>query len=225
MTPADVIDVLTKCAAYDQRTVGEADVMAWHEILGRVERADALEAVRVHYAETRDRAMPADIRKLAATIRDARQGRERQHERRLAIESGPTVRDRSAEVTALVRSVADALPKPDIHERARTRARQERGRAPTPPAKKERRKQKPRDVDPINDEVAAMAVRYLRDGHTPADVAVRFGITRKWCERTARRIGEASPTGWCGKCTYTGRQRSDGQRVFPCPECAPTEES
>jgi hypothetical protein len=225
MTPADVIDVLSKCAAYDQRTIGETDVMAWHEILGRTDRGDALEAVRLHYGETRDRAMPADIRKLAAGVRDTRQGRERQHERRLAIESGPTVRDRSADVTALVRSVADALPQPDAHARALTRARKERGRPLALPPKVREKAKKPKDYPPPKtDDVSALAVHYLRDGHEPAVVAAQFGIAKGWCQKVARRMGDPTPAGWCGQCTYVGRQRSDGQRTFPCPECTPSEE-
>jgi hypothetical protein len=188
VTPEDIVDVLTKCAAYDQRTVGEADVMAWHEILGRVDRGDALEAVRVHYGETSERAMPAHIRKLAAGIRDTREGRERQHERRLAIESGPTVRDRSADVTALVRQVADSLPQPDAHARALDRARKERGR-PEKPTKQRRQTKKPKDYpQPATDAAAALATRYLLDGYTPEAVAEKLFVSRRWCEKTIRRL-------------------------------------
>ncbi len=74
MTPEDVIDVLAKAAAFDQRTVGQADVLAWHEILHRVDRVDALSAVTRHYAESRDRLMPADVVRLG---RIARLDRER----------------------------------------------------------------------------------------------------------------------------------------------------
>lgn len=74
MTPEDVIDVLAKAAAFDQRTVGQADVLAWHEILHRIERDDALDAVAKHYAESRERLMPADVVRLG---RIARLDRER----------------------------------------------------------------------------------------------------------------------------------------------------
>ena len=72
MTPDDVIDVLTKCAAFDQRTIGETDVMAWHEVIGRYDRADALAAVTRHYTESSQRAMPADILRHARAVRDER---------------------------------------------------------------------------------------------------------------------------------------------------------
>lgn len=72
MNPADVARVLTKASAFDQRTIGEADVMAWHEILGRVELADGLDAVRRHYTASSDRIMPADVLRLARVARDDR---------------------------------------------------------------------------------------------------------------------------------------------------------
>lgn len=72
MTPDEVALVLTKASAVDQRTIGEADVLAWHEILERVELADAIEAVKRHYAASRERIMPADVLKLSRTVRDER---------------------------------------------------------------------------------------------------------------------------------------------------------
>lgn len=77
MTPAEVAKVLAKAAAFDQRTVGEADVMAWHEILNRLEFGDALEAVTRHYTETRERLMPADVIRHARAVRDERTRAER----------------------------------------------------------------------------------------------------------------------------------------------------
>lgn len=183
MTPEQVVDLLTKCAAYDQRTIGEGDVMAWWEVLNRIELADALEAVRLHYTEQSDRAMPADIRKLALNIRDQRQARERQQERR-AIEAG--TRDRSDDVKALVQSVADALPKADIHKRAIDRARKERGR-PEPKPRKERGKTKVVMPVPSSNEVATLARQYLVDGWEPEAVAERLGIEVKWCRKLAKR--------------------------------------
>lgn len=72
MTPDQVALVLTKAAAIDQRTIGAADVMAWHEILERVAFDDATEAVRRHYAASRDRIMPADVLRIARVVRDDR---------------------------------------------------------------------------------------------------------------------------------------------------------
>lgn len=80
MTPEDVVDVLTKAAAFDQRTVGEADVLAWHEVLYRVDREDALAAVTRHYTDSRDRIMPADVVRLARVVKDERQRAIARHE-------------------------------------------------------------------------------------------------------------------------------------------------
>lgn len=188
MTPEQTADVLVKLAAYDQRTVGAGDVLAWHEVIGHMDLADCLAAVTAHYASEPRRAMPADIRRLAIDIRDTRKSREHQAERRLALEAG--VPDRSEDVKALVRAVADALPKVDNHTRALNRARKERGRPMPAPAPKEKRaKSKPKDYPPPqSDEVAAMATRYLLDGHEPASVAERLGVSKRWCERTANRF-------------------------------------
>jgi hypothetical protein len=77
MTPEDVIDVLAKAAAFDQRTVGQADILAWHEILQKLDRDDALAAVTRHYAESRERLMPADVLRHARSYREDRRGREK----------------------------------------------------------------------------------------------------------------------------------------------------
>lgn len=193
MTPGDTARVLAKAAAFDSRSIGDTDVAVWHEILGHLELQDALAAVTAHYREQTRRAMPADIRQLAIAHRDRR--KEGQH---LALPAGPTVRDRSPEVAALVQQVADNLPRPDLHERARARARQERGRPSKqltqPPPKKSRKP--PKDYPPPVDadgreikEVAGQVRRYLRDGHDPADVADRFAVSRKWCRKQAALLG------------------------------------
>lgn len=69
MTPGDVGRVLAKAAAFDQRTVGEADVLAWAEVIGDLDAADALEAVSRHYGETDRRLMPVHIRDQARRVR------------------------------------------------------------------------------------------------------------------------------------------------------------
>ena len=45
MNRNDILDVLTLIAAYDHRTVGEADVIAWKETIGELPREPALKAV------------------------------------------------------------------------------------------------------------------------------------------------------------------------------------
>lgn len=192
MTPRQVADVLAKLAAFDQRTVGTADVLAWADVIGTLDFADCLAAVTQWYRENDARAMPANIRTLAMAKRDARDAIARQHERRLAIEAGPTTSDRSEQVTALVQSVAASLPKPDIQQRAVARARRERG-FKLPEKKPRRKNPPPKDYpDPATTDAAALARNYLREGYTPAEVSERLAISRRWCERTARAIPEAS---------------------------------
>jgi hypothetical protein len=61
MKPAETARVLASAAAYDQRTVGTADVAAWHAALSGVDFDDARSAVVQHYQHHRERIMPADI--------------------------------------------------------------------------------------------------------------------------------------------------------------------
>lgn len=68
MTPADAARVLAKAAAFDQRTVGEADVRAWHEALSDLDAGDALAAVTRHYRQRTERIMPAHVRDGAVEI-------------------------------------------------------------------------------------------------------------------------------------------------------------
>ena len=80
MTPDEVAVVLSKAALVDNRTIGEEEVMAWHEIVRRIDLADALAAVPRHYGETRDRLMPADLIRHAKAVREERA----RHDRRSA---------------------------------------------------------------------------------------------------------------------------------------------
>jgi len=68
MTPADAAKVLTKAAAFDQRTIGHADAVAWAEALDGVGLDDALAAVTAHYREATSRLMPADVRRYTTVI-------------------------------------------------------------------------------------------------------------------------------------------------------------
>lgn len=86
MNHEEVIDVLAKAAAFDSRKVGEVDVLAWHEVIGRYEVREALEAVTRHYSETRERLMPADLIKHIKAIREE-QRRVEKHSAPLALPS------------------------------------------------------------------------------------------------------------------------------------------
>jgi len=111
--------VLTKAAAYDRRTIGRAEVMAWYEALGDVDLADALEAVADHYAESTDWLMPAHVRRLTAEIGRERARAVAAETEALAIEAEcertdlRPLRDRSPEIQAFVRRVRDVLPAGD----------------------------------------------------------------------------------------------------------------
>ena len=73
MTPADASELLTLAAAFDRRTVGEADARAWAAALNAMPLDDdAREAVARHYAETEKWLTPAHVRTQRARIRAER---------------------------------------------------------------------------------------------------------------------------------------------------------
>jgi hypothetical protein len=76
VTPHEIGMVLAKAAIFDQRNVGDSDILAWHEILKEVDVRDALDAVGRHYCDSRERIMPTDILRLIPTMRHARQQQE-----------------------------------------------------------------------------------------------------------------------------------------------------
>lgn len=77
MTPGDTARILAAIAARDQRTVGDADVMAWHEDIGDLDYADCLPAVSEHFRTSDARCMPVHIRRIALERRRERRERER----------------------------------------------------------------------------------------------------------------------------------------------------
>lgn len=116
MTPGETAKLLAKASAFDQRTVGKADVAAWHEVLQDVDFGDALAAVSRHYAEHTDRLMPAHVRRLAVEIDRERRRvvREAREAEAVQIEAAePSRHDRSAEVYELLAELRDRLPKGD----------------------------------------------------------------------------------------------------------------
>jgi len=123
MTPAETAKVLAKAAAYDQRTVGEADVLAWHEIVGDLDFQDALAAVARHYAETDRRLMPVHLRNHANRVRLERVEASpkcavcgqstagRYHERNCGGRRAITAAsDRSEDVQRLINELRESLP-------------------------------------------------------------------------------------------------------------------
>lgn len=73
MNRSETALMLAQMQAYDQRTVGESDVIAWHALLSDAPFEDCQEAIRRHYAEQTDRIMPAHVRRL---VRDMHTERE-----------------------------------------------------------------------------------------------------------------------------------------------------
>lgn len=68
MNLTEMTHVLALAQTFDQRTVGEADVLAWHSILSDVDYADARTAVTRHYDQHTERIMPAHIRRAVEQI-------------------------------------------------------------------------------------------------------------------------------------------------------------
>lgn len=101
MSKTDTLDVLTAIAAYDLRTIGEADVTAWHLAINELPKDLALEAVVIHHKVSTDRIKPANVLGIAKSIRrdraeresaDAREARAAAQDRRhgLKVVSGDT---------------------------------------------------------------------------------------------------------------------------------------
>lgn len=115
MNLEEVGAVLAKAAAIDNRTIGEANMLAWHEIIGHLDVRDCLAAVTRHRIESPDVYLqPGHVLRLAVQVRKERQEREREQEQRLALAAyretaGPLV-DCSAEIQDFVGQVRDALP-------------------------------------------------------------------------------------------------------------------
>ena len=72
MTPLETADILTAIASFDLRTVGEADIVAWHAVIGDLQKELALEAVVVHHKTNSERIKPAHLIGIAKQIRRER---------------------------------------------------------------------------------------------------------------------------------------------------------
>lgn len=71
MNRAQIVDLLTYAAACDQRTVGEADVLVWFDMLAPLDYATAAEAMRQHYRRQPDvRLKPGHLWQMCATRTD-----------------------------------------------------------------------------------------------------------------------------------------------------------
>lgn len=69
MNRAECAQLLTVISSYDRRTLGEADVIAWHGTLGDLRFDECRDAVVKHYAQQTDWLMPAHVRRLVLAVR------------------------------------------------------------------------------------------------------------------------------------------------------------
>ncbi len=128
MTPSEAVKILALAAAFDQRTVGEADARAWHAVLADLDFPEAQEAVRAHYAETKERLMPADIRQRVKLARRAAAEAEYRARARAELTPGDPY-PVQAGVTQVVRALAEHRGKDpetaeaDLEARRKARSR------------------------------------------------------------------------------------------------------
>lgn len=201
MNLVETAQLLAFVARIDNRKTDDATVATWQAVLDYVPYEDAVAAVRWHFAKSDDYLKPFHICRFADEAdrdrrKHAREAREWEAEQ-AAIARGP-IGDRSADVTALVRQVADNLPgipADQKHTRALLRARKEHGRPEVTRSKKPKRKEPSDWPPPQTDDIAALATRYLIDGHDPKAVAERLLVSRKWCRQVAGRFRTTNPEG------------------------------
>lgn len=72
MNHSQTAALLALAAAFDARTIGEADVAAWQDVLADTAYEDAVTVVKAHYTRTRDRIMPVDVLTGVKKIRNDR---------------------------------------------------------------------------------------------------------------------------------------------------------
>jgi hypothetical protein len=95
MTQDEAGLLLVHSAAYDKRTIGEPDVLAWHRALGDLSFTACQDAIDAYYREHREPIMPSDIRH---GVREARpKPYERTVAQAIAESRGPGEEDMSDE--------------------------------------------------------------------------------------------------------------------------------
>lgn len=120
MNKAEVAELLTLIAAFDRRTIGDADVEAWHLVLGDLDAVDCADAIREHFTESREWLMPADVRTRAVNAKRRREGRAR----RAALEAQIAAENPQGELTQ--RPVAALLAGQPIGDDETVRAERRR---------------------------------------------------------------------------------------------------
>jgi hypothetical protein len=100
-------DLLAEAALYDNRTTGEADILAWMRAIGDLDYDDSLNAVAAHYGETTERVMPGHVRQRVKAMRSNRLAREILPAPAAELTDNPRrYRDRLA---ALIHGIADGM--------------------------------------------------------------------------------------------------------------------
>lgn len=84
ITPADAARLLALAAAFDRRTIGEADAVAWADALDGLTVDECSTAIRAHYRQTTEWLMPAHIRAHVLMVR--RDIAERRHSEQLHVD-------------------------------------------------------------------------------------------------------------------------------------------
>lgn len=72
MNRQECAELLTVATAYDHRTLGEVDVIAWHEAIGDLALDECKQAVVQHYKTSTEWLMPVNIRRLVSVTRQDR---------------------------------------------------------------------------------------------------------------------------------------------------------
>lgn len=72
MNATETGQLLAFAALYDNRKVGDPDIVAWLEAIGDLPYADARSAVAAHYGESTERIMPGHIRTRVKAMRRER---------------------------------------------------------------------------------------------------------------------------------------------------------
>lgn len=76
--------LLARIQVIDNRQIGDSTVLAWHELVGDLDYAASVEAVRLHFRESTSYLLPAHVVQGVARILHADPNPEDEHGNRLA---------------------------------------------------------------------------------------------------------------------------------------------
>lgn len=111
ITKNQVLQLLRIAAAYDRRTIGEADVLAWSEAARRANWPNpdaAADAIHAHYADTETWIMPGHVTKRIRASASGHPSAKPVAEVLEQLDSAPPASpERRAELMAEIRKLAD----------------------------------------------------------------------------------------------------------------------